>query len=332
MKKTICIILIIIPCTLASTGQWWSLYFSTPGTRHGAARCPEKALIRLIGSARQSINGAFYDISSPAVAGALIQAGKRGVSIRLVTEKDNYNHRQVTLLLRSGIPVVPDRGRGLMHHKFAVIDSQILWTGSYNITANGSRKNNNNAIEIRSPELCSIYLLEFEEMFTHGIFGNRSERGPFGNIAKKYHVDVNGTDINAYFSPEDNIERIILKRLKKAQNSIYFMAFTFTSDALSEMMIRKFKEGVAVHGLFEKRGSGSRYSEYVKMKIEGIPVHTDRNRFTMHHKVIIIDKKLVITGSYNFTKGASVKNDENILIIQNTAIAGLFLEEFNRLY
>ena len=96
-------------------------------------------------------------------------------------------------------------------------------------------------------------------------------------------------------------------------------------------MIKKFKAGIDVKGIFEKRGAFTKHSEFIKMKLEGLPVQVDRNRYNMHHKVIIIDNSCVITGSYNFSKNASLRNDENILIIHNHDIAGLFIDEFNRL-
>ncbi|HOO72353.1 MAG TPA: phospholipase D-like domain-containing protein [Spirochaetota bacterium] len=310
---------------------WWRTYFTTPG-RGMQPGNPETGLIQAINSSRKSISGAFFDISSPEVIRALIQAKNRGISVKLVTEKNNYTNERLAGLVRNNIPVIPDDKRGLMHNKFAVIDKTLLWTGSYNITRNGSQKNNNNAIMIRSPELAAIFLEEFNEMFEQRIFGNRKESVPFTPLTNKYHVRIEDTDINAYFSPDDNIERIILNRLKKASHSIYFMAFAFTSDSLGEMMIRKHRQGITVKGIVEKRGTGSKYSEFVKMKVEGIPVKQDSNRYAMHHKVIIIDGDLLITGSYNFSKGANKKNDENILIIHNREIAQKYIEEFNRLY
>jgi phosphatidylserine/phosphatidylglycerophosphate/cardiolipin synthase-like enzyme len=50
----------------------------------------------------------------------------------------------------------------------------------------------------------------------------------------------------------------------------------------------------------------------------------------MHHKVFIIDNQIVITGSYNFSRSAEERNDENILVIYNTDIAQEFLKEFKR--
>ena len=337
MKKyrIVLLILIIFNIHPSSGGEkWWDVYFTSPGTSVKLVNTinPQKGLINTINESRESIDGAFYDISSPEVAASLIQARKRGVDIRLVTEKNNYIRKEISLLMDSGIPVLADTGSGLMHHKFAVIDKRTVWTGSYNITSNGSFKNNNNAIKIISPGLASIYLDEFREMYEYHIFGNKREFFPFAKIFKNHRAPVQDSDILIYFSPDDDIEKVILKTIRSAKKSIHFMAFSFTSDAIGEALIASYKKGVPVLGLFEKKGSLSSYSEYIKMKIEGLPVKRDRNRHAMHHKVMIIDEEKTITGSYNFSKGAGSKNDENMLIITNREIAGAYLEEFRRLY
>jgi phosphatidylserine/phosphatidylglycerophosphate/cardiolipin synthase-like enzyme len=51
----------------------------------------------------------------------------------------------------------------------------------------------------------------------------------------------------------------------------------------------------------------------------------------MHHKVIVIDGETVVTGSYNFSKNAETRNNENLLIIKgNREIAEAYLAEFER--
>lgn len=319
---------------------WWRLYFTSPARPaiQNWKKNPEAGLVSIIGRAQRSVHGAFYDISSRPVAEALINARKRGVEVKLVMDRRMKSSEERKKIFSryeaAGIAsVMRTAGRGgLMHNKFAVIDGTWLWTGSYNASRNDALRNNNNAILINSEELAGIYEDEFAEMFDEGIFGNRGERGPFADLRKRYHVRIGESDINAYFSPDDDVERIILKRLQKAKSSIYFMAFSFTSPAIGEMMIRKHGEGVAVYGLFERKGSRTGHSQYTKMKVEGLPVKTDRGRGLMHHKVIIIDAERVIMGSYNFSRNASRSNDENILIIDSREVAKEFLAEFRRLY
>ena len=58
----------------------------------------------------------------------------------------------------------------------------------------------------------------------------------------------------------------------------------------------------------------------------------DNNSYSMHHKVFIIDDKIVITGSYNPTKSGTSKNDENVLVIYSSEVAEKYLEEFGVVY
>ncbi len=312
---------------------WWRIYFTSPGSgTHSADASPDAAFRRLIGHASKSFYGAFYDISDEAIAAELVKAHRRGIDVRIVTERDNAGKTALRSLAGAGIPVTTDSGRGLMHNKFAVVDGAFVWTGSYNLTPNGARKNNNNAIAIYSTELAEIFTAEFMEMHRDGVYANKKEFGAFGALAKKYHVKIGETDINAYFSPDDNIERILLKRIEKAQKSVHFMAFSFTSDPLGEELIRLHKKGVEVRGVMEKTGTNGKDSEYIKMKIEGIPVRIIAGPGRMHHKVMIIDGSIVVTGSYNFSRGANVLNDENILVIHNEEIARKYLDEFDLLF
>lgn len=336
MKKLqILLILLIMSFSGGLYAQpWWSVYFTEPekNLKGGEFSPPEDALVRLISSATVSIDGAFFEIGSRKVVSAMISSLKKGVSVRLVTDDRNNYQKALKMAIESGIPVVYDNKRGLMHNKFCIVDGRYIWTGSYNITDNCSYRNNNNAILIESPGLAAIYHDEFVEMFEKKIFENKKESRPFSTSHNPYFVRIDETNINAYFSPENDVENIIIKRLKKARNSIYFMAFSFTSDPIGETMIGKHRDGVTVQGLFEKNGSNSPDSEFNKMFVEGIPVKTDRNPHNMHHKVIIIDEEIVITGSYNFSKNASRKNDENILIIENKDIAKKYLAEFHKIY
>jgi len=308
-----------------------NVYFTRPGYKINSIN-PGIGLLKLIRQSRKAFYGAFYDIDLPELARELIIAHRRGVDIRLVTDDKNFSGSSIDALLKEGIPVITDNKSSLMHNKFAISDFHTIFTGSYNATKNGTFKNNNNAVIIDSDELAEIYLQEFQEMFGGHIFSNKQERGLYASLTKKYHVKLNDSDVNVYFSPDDNVERIILKRIKKAKKSIRFMYFSFTSKAVANELIKAHKKGIEVKGLMEKRGTGSRYSQYVKMSLEGIPVKLDRNRYIMHHKVIIIDDHRVITGSYNMSKNAAKRNDENILIIDNNNIAAKFIREFNRLY
>ena len=338
MKKSFLVIAILLVAVaipaVSENGRWWDVYFTATGKKLLIIKNdnPEHALVRIINNANRSFFGAFYDITSRSIVEALIRAKQRGIDVKLVMERDNYDRSCVAQLIQAGIPVMIDTGRGLMHNKFAIIDGEIIWTGSFNITENDAKKNDNNAIEIHSSELAEIFTDEFNEMFVDNIFGNKHNAFSLSSLFGSNHVRIQGIDLYAYFAPEDSVENVITELIGKAESSIHFMAFTFTSDVLGNIMIERFKRGVKVFGVFEKIGSHTKFSEYLRMKDAGIPVVIDKNKNLMHHKIIIIDGIIVIVGSYNYTKSANSRNDENILVIYSRDIAEKYLLEFARVY
>ena len=121
----------------------------------------------------------------------------------------------------------------------------------------------------------------------------------------------------------------LIKLVNGAQKSIRFMAFTYTDKGLSDAMIARFKAGVDVAGVIENRGASQ--GALVPLACASVPVKVDGNKYTMHHKVIVIDEHVVITGSFNFTKSADTVNDDNVLVIDDASVAQQYLNEFNKL-
>ena len=85
-----------------------------------------------------------------------------------------------------------------------------------------------------------------------------------------------------------------------------------------------------VRGVFETTGSETQFSEYGRMKSTGLDVLQDGNPYLMHHKVFVIDGKTTVLGSFNISQNAETSNDENLLIVDEDAMAGLFTQEFER--
>lgn len=178
MKKIFLILLFIASAAYTDIPVQWQVFFTSPTGEVKGITNPEQGLINAIRSSEESFYGAFYDISSLKIAHELIDAKKRNVDVKIVTEKDNYSGEAVNSLIEADIQLVKDNSHGLMHNKFAVIDKKFLFTGSYNTTDNGSSKNNNNAILIESDKLAEIYLDEFCEMFHHRISETKRSMAP----------------------------------------------------------------------------------------------------------------------------------------------------------
>jgi len=309
---------------------WYQVYFSDPGGPNASTLRggPDAALAEAIDKARLSVDMAMDDLDLWSLRAALIDAHSRGVTVRAVVESDNLDEEQVGELIAAGIPVVADQGGGLMHNKFVIVDRLAVWTGSMNFTLNGAYHSNNNLVRVRSPELAEDYLVEFEEMFLDHQFGAGSPANtPFPVL------DLDGTQIEVYFSPDDGTMKRLLKLVRSAEKSVLFMAYSFTDDDLAQAMLDRSEEGVLVRGVFDEGQAKSNLGgEYERLLENGADVRLDGNRRGMHHKVILIDDRIVVTGSYNFSNNAKTRNDENTLIVHSAEVAALYREEFERVW
>ncbi len=310
----------------ATEEAWYAIYFTDPGAEFPEGGADE-ALAAAMDAARASVDVAVYELDLATIGEALIRAHQRGVKVRLATESDNMDEEAVQALKDAGIPVLGDRREGYMHNKFTVIDRYEVWTGSMNYTANDVYRNNNNLMRIRSVELAQDYTTEFEEMFVEDLFGARDHAAnPYPSLT------IHGTPVEVYFSPDDGVAAHILEQIGQAQESVCFLAYSYTSDAIGDAMLERAKAGVSVAGVFEKlQVKANTGDEYDRLRMAGLDVWLDATPRNMHDKVIVIDRETVITGSYNFTQRAETLNDENALIIHNAAIAALYQAECEKL-
>lgn len=322
-----------LPRDIGYDGGTWAVLFS-PGARGNQANGQYiiDKLIGYIDAAQRTIDLAVFETNLTPVAAALIRAHERGVAVRWITDDENgrdaddeEGRGQFALMEAAGIPIRDDLRSAFMHNKFILIDDHILWTGSMNLTSNDVFRNNNNVVVLDSPAAVAVYAREFEEMW-NGQFGPRSPSSANGQTVQT----AAGLPITIRFAPEDEPFDSLVQLAALANESIRFMAFSFTEDELGAMMRRRAADGVVVQGIFETRGSETAYSEMPAMFCAGLEVRQDGNPGTFHHKVIIIDDFVVITGSMNFSDNAADSNDENVIAIADPAIGRLYREEFAR--
>ncbi len=311
-------------------GSWFELYFTDPESPLSSQGTGgvDGPLVDAIDKAKLSIDVAAYSLSLNSVRFALINAHDRGVTVRVVMESTNMDRSDPQDMIKAGIPIVGDEQAGLMHDKFVVIDKSEVWLGSMNFTDSGTYDDNNNMLRVVSTKIAENYMIEFNEMFDEGLFGpNTRAETPNPSIT------IDGTQVDTYFSPDDGVIDQLAGVLRDAEASIYFLAFSFTSNELGAIVREKDAAGLIVEGVMEdEQVKSNQGTEYDPFKQAGLDVRIDGIEGQMHHKVFIIDEKIVILGSYNFSQSAEERNDENILIIYNEAIAEQYLLEFQRVW
>lgn len=315
-------------------GNWYTLYFTIPSypeKKDGRSGGIDQAIIGDLERAQRTIDAAVFDFRLPSLTDAFGRAAQRGVQVRLVTdyaangEAPDYQEA-ISKMEKAGVKVTRDHRSALMHNKFVVIDNRLLWTGSMNFTPNDVYRNNNNMLRLAIPALIENYNTRFERLFQA-----RGADAP-GKQVPNPRVTLDKVTIENYFSPTGGTAQAITDKLNAAKKSIRFTAFTFTDTAMADLIKAQAKSKLTVQGILEARNNSGLGAEYEGMKSAGLDVLEDGNCYILHSKVMVIDNRYVVMGSYNFTANAEKSNDENVLIIDDPQLAKEYTTEFNRIY
>ena len=136
--------------------------------------------------------------------------------------------------------------------------------------------------------------------------------------------------LQACFTPGQNCTEEITDVIDAAKKSIFVQAYSFTSAAIAEHLVAAKKRGVNVNVILDKSQRTQRYSASHFLIHQHIPCWIDYKPAIAHNKVMIIDEKEVITGSFNFTKAAQAHNADNLLAIRDHSLAQLYLKNWQR--
>ncbi|MCD4785829.1 MAG: phospholipase D family protein [Candidatus Eremiobacteraeota bacterium] len=137
--------------------------------------------------------------------------------------------------------------------------------------------------------------------------------------------------INVYFSPNNGVMDRIVSEINNAKSSIDIAMYCFTKREIAQAIIKAKKRGVNIRIVLDKRSSSNKYSKFRFFKNNGINPKIMGK--TMHNKFAVIDKKLLITGSYNWTANAERNNYENILFVRKSPnVIKAYLKEFEGLW
>ncbi|MBL8924481.1 MAG: DUF1669 domain-containing protein [Myxococcaceae bacterium] len=125
------------------------------------------AIIALLSSARASLDVCVFTISDDDITRALLDAHRRQVAVRIITDDDKRNDTgsDVDHLARQGVPVRIDRTEAHMHHKFAIADGARLLNGSFNWTRSASRVNEENVLVTSEGTAVAAFRAEFDRLW-----------------------------------------------------------------------------------------------------------------------------------------------------------------------
>lgn len=142
--------------------------------------------------------------------------------------------------------------------------------------------------------------------------------------------------VEVLFSPHDDIEAAILRVLRGARRSIHVQAYLFTSRALAAALIDAKARGVSVEVLADGEQAARAENSRIPQLLEaGIAVALEVRYAAAHNKIILVDAAeaggAVVTGSYNFTYSARLRNAENVVVLRgNPPVLRAYLDNWKR--
>jgi phosphatidylserine/phosphatidylglycerophosphate/cardiolipin synthase-like enzyme len=149
-------------------------------------------------------------------------------------------------------------------------------------------------------------------------------------ISHASDLTLNNTPTQVYFSPNGGCTEAIINEISHAKSEIRIQAYSFTSAPIAKALVNAHKKGIHVEIILDKSNKSKKYSAGDFTAHMGVTTYIDSKHAIAHNKIMIIDKEIVITGSFNFTKAAEEKNAENLLIIRNNKLAEIFIDNWNK--
>ncbi|GAA3611804.1 phospholipase D-like domain-containing protein [Kineosporia mesophila] len=316
-----------------------------------------------IGGAKRSLAVAVQELDSRSVAEAVLAAQAAKIRVRLILEGDyltetrppgdpwapagdNETNRVIhSALLRSGVDVVTDLNPAIFHQKFIVRDpgepTAAVLTGSANFTRTDTGTNDppqspgvvgnnlNHVAILYGRTAAKTYLAEFDRMRS-GLFGATHERVE----ARPVEFRLGKVRVKPVFAPRQGPEMEIMKQMLKAATSIDFAMFTFAqSSGIDDAMIRLAPALDRLRGVLDRGQGVQRWSATQPLKAAGVELHQNRPGTgvrKLHHKLMVIDERLLVIGSFNYTGPATTLNDENIIVIGDLEETDAVSEEAQR--
>jgi len=289
---------LLSPKILAVTDQ--QLTFVSTDTSSSTKPSFQHAILQ----AKKSITLICYSICDSKIIAALKEVAEKDVSVRIIFDLS----ATPTPLSSFGnkIEVHPRKARGLMHHKLLVIDHNIVWLSTANMTTGSLQQHGNLSLGLKSPPLAQEIESLAEAMITQKTFTSR----PLELLHKDQHFRLYLHPFHGKSSLND-----LINRIEQAKKKVFVAMYTFTHPLLKDALVRAQKRGVDVRVIFDKESS-KRTSQiaFLALKKANVPCAYRTKAGLLHYKTALIDNTLC-TGSCNWTKAGFKSNDDFIFII-----------------
>jgi phosphatidylserine/phosphatidylglycerophosphate/cardiolipin synthase-like enzyme len=148
------------------------------------------------------------------------------------------------------------------------------------------------------------------------------------DLSKPPHSLKDLPPVEVYFSPRGGCTEAVVGEIESAKSTILVQAYSFTSAPIAQALVGAHQRGVEVAVILDRSQETEKYSSADFVLHAGIPTRIDGHHAIAHNKIMILDGRTVITGSFNFTKAAEESNAENLLVIRDPAMADLYTQNW----
>lgn len=135
-----------------------------------------------------------------------------------------------------------------------------------------------------------------------------------------------------HFSPGEACRKRIVDLFRTARETADACVFTITDDRITDAIVATHRRGIAVRVVSDNEKAFDPGSDLERLKDAGVPVAVDTSPHHMHHKFAVFDRKIVLSGSYNWTRSAADMNEENVIVSDDARAIAAFQREFDRLW
>ncbi|OGR68839.1 MAG: hypothetical protein A2081_01150 [Elusimicrobia bacterium GWC2_61_19] len=294
-----------------------------------------------------SIDVAIYGFTLPRVADALVDARRRGVAVRvIVNETHVFTPRpsdQIQQLIDNGVNMRVLRGvgrYGIMHNKIGIFDGKLVLAGSFNWAVTANTANSENAVFSRDEALAAGYIKYFDWMWGFSRAVTDGPAAPVDNYGLPPEdparpVTFNGMLLPGYtFSPGGRTEADIVGAVNFARETADIAVFSFYSVDIASAVVNAQKRGVKVRVVVDRVQASQ--SEVGKILFDnGIPFRWSQGfsgKGVMHNKFAVLDGKLLMTGSFNWSANAQDNNFENMFYTNSPVYTGPFAAQFENIF
>jgi phosphatidylserine/phosphatidylglycerophosphate/cardiolipin synthase-like enzyme len=269
-----------------------------------------ESVYELLGEAQSSILLISYTFTDQKLIAIINQKASDGISVQLIIDRDHIGNLK-SLLHPSIMIGTRQKGEGHVHHKIMVVDHAYIWLGSANFTPSGLGGTKNLAIGYYSPEIAEKIHQEADCIQSQGV---RQESSPLYSCYENQTVELYILPHNQPEHPglvETRMNEIAQQKLislfDNAQHQINVSITLLSFKDASRALIRAHQRGVLVKVI-----TADLKQDALKLLINaGIPV----KYVDMHHKFALIDNKILLNGSPNWSMNAFSRSDESFIVL-----------------